>query len=147
MMNTIPTLISLTAFPELSFELPTGGWSMEIPAVFPQTIPDRFLGGFPSDTCGLPLDGYCGLACGVGMGEWVVPSVWCVDAPDEDSDVGDEEDLAVPLPAPDEESTFDDFDDDFDDDFEEDDNDPDWDHPDDAKPESPPPGKGGGKKK
>ena len=34
-----------------------------------------------------------------------------------------------------------------DDDFEEDETDPDWDHPEDAKPELPPPGKGGGRKK
>ena len=72
----------------------------------------------------------------------------CVDTPDdEDADLGDEEDLAVTQPAADEESSFDDFDDEFDDDFEEEENDPDWDHPDDSAPESPPPGKGGGRKK
>jgi hypothetical protein len=72
----------------------------------------------------------------------------CVDdAEDEDDDLGDEEDLAVAQPNTDEESSFDDFDDEFDDDFEEEENDPDWDHPDDAAPESPPPGKGGGRKK
>ena len=72
----------------------------------------------------------------------------CADEPDEeDEDLGDEEDLAVAQPAADEESSFDDFDDEFDDDFEEEENDPDWDHPDDAAPESPPPGKGGGRKK
>lgn len=72
----------------------------------------------------------------------------CVDDPDEDEDdLGDEEDLAVAQPAADDESSFDDFDDEFDDDFEEEENDPDWDHPDDSAPESPPPGKGGGRKK
>ena len=72
----------------------------------------------------------------------------CVDTPDEEEeDLGDEEDLAVAQPAADEESSFDDFDDEFDDDFEEEENDPDWDHPDDSAPESPPPGKGGGRKK
>jgi len=72
----------------------------------------------------------------------------CADEPDdEDEDLGDEEDLAVAQPAADEESSFDDFDDEFDDDFEEEENDPDWDHPDDAAPETPPPGKGGGRKK
>ena len=72
----------------------------------------------------------------------------CAEDPDEDDeDLGDEEDLAVAQPAADEESSFDDFDDEFDDDFEEEENDPDWDHPDDAAPETPPPGKGGGRKK
>lgn len=72
----------------------------------------------------------------------------CADDPDDDEeDLGDEEDLAVAQPSVDEESSFDDFDDDFDDDFEEEENDPDWDHPDDAAPEQPPPGKGGGRKK
>lgn len=72
----------------------------------------------------------------------------CADRPAEDEeDAGDEEDLAVAQPAADEESSFDDFDDEFDDDFEEESNDPDWDHPDDAAPEAPPPGKGGGRKK
>jgi hypothetical protein len=72
----------------------------------------------------------------------------CADGPEEDEeDLGDEEDLAVAQPAADEESSFDDFDDEFDDDFEEEENDPDWDHPDDAAPEAPPPGKGGGRKK
>ena len=72
----------------------------------------------------------------------------CVDGPDEDDeDLGDEEDLTVAQPTPEEESTFDDFDDEFDDDFEEEENDPDWDHPDDAAPEPPPPGKGPTRKK
>jgi hypothetical protein len=61
--------------------------------------------------------------------------------PDEDDDLGDEEDLAVSQPLADEESSFDDFDDEFDDDFEEDENDPDWDHPDDADIDEPPPPK------
>ena len=74
--------------------------------------------------------------------------ITCADEPDEiDEELGDEEDLAVAQPAADEESSFDDFDDEFDDDFEEEENDPDWDHPDDAAPETPPPGKGGGRKK
>jgi hypothetical protein len=66
--------------------------------------------------------------------------------PDDDDDLGDEEDLAVSQPLADEESSFDDFDDEFDDDFEEEENDPDWDHPDDDNDE-PPPGKGAGGKK
>ena len=75
-------------------------------------------------------------------------SIECADSPeDEEEDLGDEEDLAVAQPAADEESSFDDFDDEFDDDFEEEENDPDWDHPDDSAPETPPPGKGGGRKK
>lgn len=61
--------------------------------------------------------------------------------PDDEDDIGDEEDLAVSQPLADEESNFDDFDDDFDDDFEEEENDPDWDHPDEGD-EEPPPGKG-----
>lgn len=65
--------------------------------------------------------------------------------PEEEDDLGDEEDLVVAQPA-EEESNFDDFDDEFDDDFEEDANDPDWDHPDEGDAE-PPPGKGTGKKK
>ena len=74
--------------------------------------------------------------------------VECADDPEDDEeDLGDEEDLAVAQPSIDEESSFDDFDDEFDDDFEEEENDPDWDHPDDSAPESPPPGKGGGRKK
>ncbi|MFN9369752.1 MAG: hypothetical protein ACK6CT_13475 [Planctomycetia bacterium] len=70
----------------------------------------------------------------------------CSIDPDEEDDIGDEEDLAVSQPLADEESNFDDFDDDFDDDFEEDENDPDWDHPDEGD-EEPPPGKGSGGKK
>ncbi|GDX96480.1 hypothetical protein LBMAG47_21450 [Planctomycetia bacterium] len=65
----------------------------------------------------------------------------CAIDPDEEEDIGDEEDLAVSQPPTDEESNFDDFDDDFDDDFEEEENDPDWDHPDEGD-EEPPPGKG-----
>jgi hypothetical protein len=67
--------------------------------------------------------------------------------PDEEDEIGDEEDLAAAQPLAEEESSFDDFDDDFDDDFEEESNDPDWDHPDDADPGPPPPAKGSGKKK
>jgi hypothetical protein len=67
--------------------------------------------------------------------------------PEDDEDLGDEEDLAVSQPLADEESSFDDFDDEFDDDFEEDENDPDWDHPDDVDSDEPPPGKGGGSRK
>jgi hypothetical protein len=67
--------------------------------------------------------------------------------PDEEDDLGDEEDLAVAQPLADEESSFDDFDDEFDDDFEEEENDPDWDHPDDAGDDELPPGKGPGSKK
>jgi hypothetical protein len=75
-----------------------------------------------------------------------VPAVVAAVDPDEDDDLGDEEDLAVSQPPVDEESSFDDFDDEFDDDFEEDADDPDWDHPDDGDAE-PPPGKNTGKKK
>lgn len=67
--------------------------------------------------------------------------------PDEDDDLGDEEDLTIAEPLTDEESSFDDFDDEFDDDFEEESNDPDWDHPEDDASEEPPPGKVPGKKK
>ncbi|NDC64129.1 MAG: hypothetical protein EBZ59_09140 [Planctomycetia bacterium] len=70
----------------------------------------------------------------------------CAD-PDEDEDLGDEEDLSVAQPLADEESDFDDFDDEFDDDFEEEENDPDWDHPDEVDSDEMPPGKGPGKKK
>lgn len=70
-----------------------------------------------------------------------VPSITCGVDPDDEDDLGDEEDLAVTQPLTDEESSFDDFDDEFDDDFEEEENDPDWDHPDDGD-EEPPPGKG-----
>ena len=66
--------------------------------------------------------------------------------PEDDEDLGDEEDLAA-QPLSDEESSFDDFDDEFDDDFEEEANDPDWDHPDDGDPGPPPPGKAPGRKK
>lgn len=75
-----------------------------------------------------------------------VPAVVAAVDPDEDDDLGDEEDLAVSQPPVDEESSFDDFDDEFDDDFEEDPSDPDWDHPDDGDAE-PPPGKNTGKRK
>ncbi len=74
------------------------------------------------------------------------PDVVAAVDPEDDDDLGDEEDLAVSQPPVDEESSFDDFDDEFDDDFEEDASDPDWDHPDDGDAE-PPPGKNTGKKK
>lgn len=74
------------------------------------------------------------------------PKVVAAVDPEDDDDLGDEEDLAVSQPPVDEESSFDDFDDEFDDDFEEDASDPDWDHPDDGDAE-PPPGKNTGKKK
>jgi hypothetical protein len=70
----------------------------------------------------------------------------CAD-PDDEEDLGDEEDLSVAQPLADEESDFDDFDDEFDDDFEEEENDPDWDHPDENDSDELPPGKGPGKKK
>lgn len=70
-----------------------------------------------------------------------LPSITCGVEPDDEEDVGDEEDLAAAQPLAEEESSFDDFDDEFDDDFEEEENDPDWDHPDDGD-ETPPPGKG-----
>ena len=70
----------------------------------------------------------------------------CVD-PDDEEDLGDEEDLSVAEPLADEESNFDDFDDEFDDDFEEEENDPDWDHPDDAAPGDAPPGRDAGRRK
>ena len=73
--------------------------------------------------------------------EPALPAVTCGVDPDDEEDLGDEEDLAVSQPLADEESSFDDFDDEFDDDFEEEENDPDWDHPDEGD-ETPPPGKG-----
>lgn len=76
------------------------------------------------------------------------PTVFAAADPDEeDDDLGDEEDLSVAQPAADEDSVFDDFDDDFDDDFEEEEDDPDWDHPDDGEGDTPPAGKGPGRKK
>ena len=69
------------------------------------------------------------------------PAITCGVDPEEEEDLGDEEDLAVAQPLADEESSFDDFDDEFDDDFEEEENDPDWDHPDEGD-EEPPPSKG-----
>lgn len=73
------------------------------------------------------------------------PAVVAAAEPEEEEDLGDEEDLVGAQPV-EEESSFDDFDDEFDDDFEEDADDPDWDHPDDGDAE-PPPSKGTGKKK
>ena len=95
-----------------------------------------------------PLDPFDAVA-GPALG-WLPPVVPQVEAavdPDDDDDLGDEEDLSVSEPLADEESNFDDFDDEFDDDFEEEENDPDWDHPDDSDSEEPPPAKGPGKKK
>ena len=63
------------------------------------------------------------------------------DEATEDDDLDDVDSLE------DDDSNFDDFDDEFDDDFEEDESDPDWDHPDDLRPEAPPPGKSAGGKK
>jgi hypothetical protein len=109
-----------------------------VPAVFPIAWPTSSPAALlPPAADSLPLPHLRGAS-----------HIECVDDPDEDEeDLGDEEDLAVAQPAADEESSFDDFDDEFDDDFEEEENDPDWDHPDDAAPETPPPGKGGGRKK
>lgn len=75
------------------------------------------------------------------------PVFAAADPDEDDEDLGDEEDLSVAQPAADEDSTFDDFDDDFDDDFEEEEDDPDWDHPDDGEGDTPPAGKGPGRKK
>jgi len=122
---------------------------MPLPFVFDPTVPSP----------GICLDGLGFLLTPlVSLPKWsglppagrempVTPrAIECVDDPDDDEDVGDEEDLSVAQPLADEESSFDDFDDEFDDDFEEEENDPDWDHPDDGD-EAPPPGKGTGKKK
>jgi hypothetical protein len=97
---------------------------------------DSLLPPLPS----FPVTGRAGLA---------VPKARPIEAvdPEDDEDVGDEEDLAVSEPLTDEESAFDDFDDDFDDDFEEEENDPDWDHPDEGDGDEPPPGKSPGRKK
>jgi hypothetical protein len=95
---------------------------------------------FLGDACPMPLVVPGQASTGVA------PSLVAAVDPDEDDDLGDEEDLAVSQPPVDEESSFDDFDDEFDDDFEEDPTDPDWDHPDDGDAE-PPPGKNTGKKK
>ncbi len=75
------------------------------------------------------------------------PVVAATEPDDEEEELGDEEDLSVAQPAADEDSAFDDFDDDFDDDFEEEEDDPDWDHPDDGEGDTPPAGKGPGRKK
>ena len=68
------------------------------------------------------------------------------ESTDEDLDVGDDSDLESDDPLADEDSNFDDFDDEFDDDFQEEESDPDWEHPDDLRPEAPPPSKSSGKK-
>jgi len=116
-------------------------------------FPLPFLGQPATDFTGLPRNAFVWpfvgtplwLPSGSGLSDSSPHSLTCVDEPDEDT--ADEEDIVVPPPAIEEEAGFEDFDDDFDDDFEEDENDPDWDHPEDAKPELPPPGKGGGRKK
>ena len=69
------------------------------------------------------------------------------ESPDDDLDVGDDNDMESDDPLADEDSNFDDFDDEFDDDFQEDESDPDWEHPDDLRPEAPPPSKSSGGKK
>ena len=69
------------------------------------------------------------------------------ESTDEDLDVGDDNDLESDDPLADEDSNFDDFDDEFDDDFQEEESDPDWEHPDDLRPEAPPPSKSPGGKK
>jgi len=66
---------------------------------------------------------------------------------DEDLDVSEDDDLESDDPLADEDSSFDDFDDEFDDDFQEEESDPDWEHPDDLRPEAPPPSKSSGGKK
>jgi len=99
---------------------------------------------FPSSPCLGLTPAFTGLSDPAAWPAGLVPAVVAAVDPDDEEDLGDEEDLAVSQPA-DEESNFDDFDDEFDDDFEEDGNDPDWDHPDDGDAE-PPPGKGGKKK-
>ena len=69
------------------------------------------------------------------------------ESTDEDLDIGDDNDLESDDPLADEDSNFDDFDDEFDDDFQEEESDPDWEHPDDLRPEAPPPSKSPGGKK
>ncbi len=69
------------------------------------------------------------------------------ESTDEDLDIGDANDLESDDPLADEDSNFDDFDDEFDDDFQEEESDPDWEHPDDLRPEAPPPSKSPGGKK
>ncbi len=88
-----------------------------------------------------PLTPGSGLWESSGLVLLPLPAITCAADPDDDEELGDEEDLAVSQPLADEESSFDDFDDEFDDDFEEEENDPDWDHPDEGD-ETPPPGKG-----
>lgn len=82
--------------------------------------------------------------------DWAIQPnrITCEDDVNEGDDEGaDEDDLDDIDPLEDDDSNFDDFDDEFDDDFEEDESDPDWDHPDDLRPEAPPPGKSSGGKK
>ncbi len=69
------------------------------------------------------------------------------ESTEDDLDVGDDDNLDSDDPLADEDSNFDDFDDEFDDDFQEEENDPDWEHPDDLRPEAPPPSKSPGGKK
>ena len=61
------------------------------------------------------------------------------ESTEDDLDVGDDDNLDSDDPLADEDSNFDDFDDEFDDDFQEEESDPDWEHPDDLRPEAPPP--------
>jgi hypothetical protein len=69
------------------------------------------------------------------------------ESTEDDLDVGDDDNLDSGDPLADEDSNFDDFDDEFDDDFQEEESDPDWEHPDDLRPEAPPPSKSPGGKK
>jgi hypothetical protein len=118
---------------------------MLIPPLSIDIIPASCPASWPANPCAAAAHG----VLLPGLPSLRKPSqIECVDdAEDDEEDLGDEEDLAGAQPAADEESNFDDFDDEFDDDFEEEENDPDWDHPDDSAPETPPPGKGGGRKK
>ena len=106
--------------------------------VFSAPIPLPIVPGF---SAGLPAAHVPVDLPGAQAPAFIVPAVTCAVDPDDDEDLGDEEDLAVSQPLADEESSFDDFDDEFDDDFEEEENDPDWDHPDEGD-EEPPPSKG-----
>jgi hypothetical protein len=121
---------------------------MLIPPLTIDIVPGFCPASSPAGPFLAPADGLLLPAFALTGGLRGASHIECVDDPDdEDEDLGDEEDLAGAQPAADEESSFDDFDDEFDDDFEEEENDPDWDHPDDSAPETPPPGKGGGRKK
>jgi phosphopantothenoylcysteine synthetase/decarboxylase len=69
------------------------------------------------------------------------------ESTEDDLEVGDDDNLDSDDPLADEDSNFDDFDDEFDDDFQEEESDPDWEHPDDLRPEAPPPSKSPGGRK